>query len=270
MRLADNWQERLTMKNNCNIEAQSADCLYNMKEFLIPIFYSTVAGSATLIGLGLVLYAKKLVTKYSFAVVSMAAGVLMGTAFIHLIPESLELGADYIWILAGFGAFYIIESIVGFHACLEGEEHNHALGPVAGIGTFFHSLLDGVAIGIGFEVSPQIGLITALAVLLHELPEGIFTLSILMHAKMPLKKAVFWTTIVALATPFGTILTFLLLPNLPEEVLGILLAIAAGSFIYIGASDLVPESHKARSIPTASFFFLGIIFILIITNALPE
>lgn len=243
-----------------------------MKDILVPILYSAIAGSATLIGLGMVLFSKKLVEKYSFVVVSVAAGVLLGTAFGHLLPESYELAGEntFLWVLFGFAIFYAIESVVGFHACLEGEEHPHVLGPVATAGIFFHSLLDGVAIAIGFEISNTIGLVTALAVLLHELPEGIFTLSILLHTKMKLKTATIWTIVVALATPFGTILTLLFFPNLTESTLGILLAIAAGSFIYIGASDLVPESHKSRSVVTGVFVLLGILLMLFVTNILPH
>lgn len=243
-----------------------------MKEILIPAFYSAIAGSATLIGLGLVLFSKKIVEKYSFAVVSVAAGVLLGTAFGHLLPEAYELAGKntFLWVLFGFAIFYVIESVVGFHACLEGEKHPHVLGPVATTGIFFHSLLDGVTIAIGFEISNTIGLVTALAVLLHELPEGIFTLSILMHAKMRLRNATIWTAIVALATPFGTLLTLIFFPNLSEATLGILLGIASGSFIYIGASDLVPESHKSRSVVTGAFVLFGILLMLFVTNILPH
>lgn len=245
-----------------------------VEKLLIPIFYSALAGSATLLGLGLVLFAKKIVQKYSFAVVSLAAGVLLGTAFLHLIPEASELAGDtvFIWVLIGFAIFYVIESIVGFHACREENEnnHGHVLGPVAAIGIFFHSILDGVAIGIGFEISNTLGLVTSLAVLLHELPEGIFTFGILLHAKMTIKRAMWWTIIVAMATPFGTLLTYLLFPNLSTSTLGVLLGIAAGSFVYIGASDLVPESHKSRSVTAGAFVVLGIMIMLFMTSVMPE
>lgn len=239
-----------------------------MKDFLIPIFYATVAGSATLIGLALVLLSRSKVQKYSFVVVSLAAGVLLGTAFAHLLPEAYELTGEtsFLWVLFGFSIFYAIESIVGFHACLEDDKHEHVLGPVAGIGIFFHSLLDGIAIAIGFEISNAIGLVTTLAVMLHELPEGIFTFSVLIHAKLPIKKAVIWTVIVALATPFGAIMTMLFFPSMPEYVLGILMGIATGSFIYIGASDLVPESHKSRSVVTGMFVLVGILLMLFVTQ----
>jgi ZIP family zinc transporter/zinc and cadmium transporter len=239
-----------------------------MTDFLIPIAYSAVAGSATILGLLLVLFAKKFVKKYSFAIVSLAAGVLLGTAFFHLLPEATEIVGDevYLWVLAGFVLFYIIEALVGFHACKEGEDdHMHILGPVASVGIFFHSILDGIAIAIGFEIDPHLGLVTALAVMVHELPEGIFTLSILLHNKMKLKKAVLLTIAVALATPVGAAVTLLLAPDLGESALGILLAIAGGSFLYIAASDLIPESHKSRSLATGSLMIVGL-FLMYILN----
>ncbi|MFT7183869.1 MAG: zinc and cadmium transporter [Oceanicoccus sp.] len=235
-----------------------------MSELFIPIAYSAIAGSATLIGLALVLYAEKWVKKHSYYVVSLAAGVLLGTAFFHLLPEASELQEEsfLLWTVIGFAAFYLIEVLVGFHACRENEEdhdHDHVLGPVASLGILVHSILDGITIAIGFEIDPSIGIITAIAVMVHELPEGIFTISILLHSHMNKKKAILWTFAVALATPLGTLATLVLFPNLGVETLGTLLAIAAGSFIYVSASDLIPESHKSRSISTGIFMIIGLV-----------
>ncbi len=235
----------------------------------MPTLYATIAGSATLVGLIMALFAAKFVRKYSFAIVSLAAGVMLGTAFLHIMPEANEMiGNDaYVWLLIGFGVFYVIESLMGSHCC-DGSQmgHNHALGSVAGIGLFFHSILDGVTIAVGFEVSTTLGLITALAVLIHELPEGIFTLSILLHAGKSRKAASWWTVLVALATPAGAFLTLLFCPELNEEILGALLGLAAGSFVYISAADLIPESHKKRSLVTGAFVVSGLILMFVINT----
>jgi zinc and cadmium transporter len=238
-------------------------------EMLTPLFYASLAGGATLIGLALTLRMRKFVSRYSFAIVSLAAGIMLGTAFLHVLPEAEDLiGHDSgLWLLIGFGAFYIIESLLGSHCCDESSHnHNHALGKIAGVGIFFHSLLDGMAIAVGYEVSPALGLITAIAVIAHELPEGIFTLTILLHSGMTKKKAIWWTVLVAIATPIGAILTLLLLPNLNEYALGLLLAVTAGSFIYIAAADLVPESHRSRSLTTAAFVILGLLMMFAINS----
>ncbi len=236
----------------------------------MPILLSAIAGSATLLGLALTLFAKKFVQKYSFYVVSLAAGVLLGTAFFHILPEASELVEQdfFLWVLLGFVLFFVVEALVGFHACREeeGKHHDHVLGPVAGLGILLHSLLDGIAIGIGYEIDPQLGLVTALAVMIHELPEGIFTFSILMHSGMKLKKAVWASAAVALATPLGTVLTLAFFPGLSIEILGKLLAIAAGSFLYIAASDLVPESHKSRSLTVSLFMLLGLVLMFLLSG----
>lgn len=233
------------------------------ESIFFPILLSFIAGSATIIGFAATYYAQAWVKKLSYAIVSMAAGVLLGTTFFHLLPESFELIGDstLMWLLFGFVLFFLLESFIGFHACKEDEHehsHHHVLGTVAGAGIFFHSILDGIAIAIGHEIDPRLGLITAFAIMIHELPEGIFTFSILLHNKMKSKKAMLWTVAVALATPLGTIATLLLFPNLGVQTLGVLLAIAAGSFLYVSASDLIPESHKSRSLKISFFLLAGL------------
>jgi len=235
-------------------------------DYSTPLLFSLLAGSATLAGLTLTLFANRFIKRYSFAIVSLAAGVLLGTAFLHIIPEAEELIGHslYVWLLLGFGIFYLLESLVGCHC--KGCAHDHTLGPIAGAGLLLHSLLDGVAIVVGFEVSTQLGIITAIAVIVHELPEGIFTLSILLHSGMRKTRAFWWSIMVALATPIGALITILAFPNLNTEILGILLAIAAGSFIYIAAADLIPETHKKRSLTTGVFVFLGLLLMFAINS----
>lgn len=239
--------------------------------FWTPLLLSCFAGSATIFGFLGVLYAKAWVQKATYAIVSLAAGVLLGTAFFHLLPEAHELLGEsvFLWLLLGFLIFFLFEALVGIHACREGETHHdhvHVLGPVASLGLFFHSLLDGVVIAVGHEIDPHLGLITAIAVLVHELPEGIFTFSILKHSQTETKKAAWMTVTVALATPLGTLFTLLFFPHLPEEALGILIALAAGSFLYVSASDLVPESHKSRSIKTSLFLVFGLVLMYLING----
>lgn len=239
---------------------------------LEPTLYALFAGSATIVGLIAALFAAKFVKRYSFAIVSLAAGVLLGTGFLHLLPEAQELvgSSVFLWLLGGFAFFYVLESLVGVHCCQHRHghkhEHHHVLGSVAGLGILFHSILDGVAIAVGFEVSTSLGIITALAVLIHELPEGIFTISILLHSGMSKMRATIWTILVALATPLGALLTLLLFPDLSAAALGALLAISAGSFIYISASDLIPESHHNRSLVTGAFVIVGMILMFIINS----
>lgn len=248
-----------------------------MNTFAVTIFYSSLAGAATIIGLLLVLWKYEWTKRNSIYLISLAAGVLITSAFFNLMPEAMELAGEspnifyspYFFALLGFAVLYILEQGIVIHTCAEKDCEAHSFGIVAALGIGLHSVLDGVVIGVGFEVNFTVGLVTSLAVLLHELPEGIFTLSILLHAGMQLKKAVIYTIAVALATPFGALAAYVLLrQNVSTLLLGNLLALAAGSFVYIGASDLIPQTHKVSRKANAVLVVLGGLFIVLITTAL--
>lgn len=244
---------------------------------ILPIlFYSTVAGSATILGLLLILWQEQWTKKNSIYLISLAAGVLLTSAFFHLLPEALELTGEqpsllsspFFYMLMGFALLYILEQVIVIHTCAEDECDTHSFGIVAALGIGLHSLLDGLVIGIGFEVDFEVGLITTLAVLLHELPEGIFTLSILLHAHLEKKQAVIYTIAVALATPIGALIAILFINNISPLFLGNLLAFAAGTFMYIGASDLIPQTHRISRKANIPLVLLGGIFIFALTQIL--
>jgi zinc and cadmium transporter len=125
------------------------------------------------------------------------------------------------------------------------EPHKHgSLSVLAITGLTVHSTIDGVIIAVGFKAGSQLGIMTTLAVILHEAPEGIVTTSILLHDAMEKVKVFWFSFLVAVATPVGAIVSYFILGEVSETVLRILLAFAAGSFIYIAASDLIPETHR--------------------------
>ena len=231
------------------------------------LIYSSIAGLATILGILLVLYARDFVKKYSIYIVSFAAGVLITFSFIHLIPESLELYSNsLIIVLFGFLLFYLIEHFIMRHSFHESYEREHEAGKIAVIGLGLHSLIDGVVIGAGFGVSQEFGLITTLAVVAHEFPEGITSMAVLLHSNIKKSLAVFYSFLVAIATPIGAILTIFFFKDINQEFLGILIAVAAGSFIYVGASDLVPETHEQYNKKNALFLILGMIFVIVISR----
>ncbi|MDO8735433.1 MAG: ZIP family metal transporter [Elusimicrobiota bacterium] len=230
------------------------------------IFYSLIAGTATLIGTLLIFYYEDYAKKNSVYFISFAAGIMLATSFFHLMPEASEISANVpAWVLCGFLIFYIIQNfLVTIHPCAEENCEVHRLGIMSFIGLSVHSLLDGIAIAVGFEVSSSIGLFTAIAVILHEFPEGLITTGILIHTGEPRKKIWTYSIIVALATPFGAIASLLFLKNLPPNILGILLSITAGSFIYLSAADLIPEIHKSNRKINSVILLFGIFLILIL------
>jgi zinc and cadmium transporter len=228
-----------------------------------------MAGCATLIGTWLILANEEWTKKNSVFLISFAAGVMLATSFFHLIPEASGMYARTpMMVFIGFLIFYILQQMVMFHPCHDESCHVHRIGTLSAIGLTVHSLLDGVAIAAGFEADFSIGIMTTMAVLLHELPEGITITGILIHSGMKMKKIVIYSVTVALATPFGAIISYFFLKNIAPPVLGILLAVTAGSFIYLAASDLIPESHKAHHRLNAVYFFLGVILIGVIGSFL--
>lgn len=242
-------------------------------QFLV-IFWSSLAGLATLFGIYLVFIAQKWVLKNTINLISLASGVLLSSSLAFLLPESIELAKNsaFIAILLTFLAFYLLEHTLILHRHSETEHEvkktPHAFGLVSLVGLFFHSLIDGVVIGTGFEVSTQLGILATISVLLHEVPEGISSISVLLHAGFDRRKAMTYSWIVALATPAGALLSLLFLPQITPQVLGIFVAAAAGSFLYVAATDLIPEVQSRAAAANWILVFLGAALPFLVGNLL--
>ncbi len=225
------------------------------------LFFSGMAGLAIFVGMSLVVVREGWCRRNSALLLAYSAGVMLSVGFLHVLPEAQELTPHALLIVVGtFVLFYLLEHQLTFHADREQMRHSdlgvpgghdaccenpHPLGWMAGIGMSLHSSIDGMIIGVGFEVTSEIGLFAALAVIAHKVPAGVSIFSILLHYGYPRPKAILFTAIVALATPLGAVLTYALVHEIAAPLLGGLMALAAGSFIYIAASDLIPESHRA-------------------------
>ena len=232
------------------------------EEWWPVLFAGSFAGTATFVGMMLVLAREQWSRRYSAVLVSLSAGVLLGVGILHILPESLEMTTNApLFIILAFIIFYFLEHHLLIHAGHEEQHHinldindchddcclrPHPMGLVAFVGMSMHSVIDGMIIGTSFEVGHDLGLLSALGVIAHEVPEGIAMIAILLHYGWQRRNAIRLTAFVALATPGAAILTYALVRNLPEHLLGILLAGAGGSFVYIAASDLIPESHRSR------------------------
>ncbi|MFH1591865.1 MAG: ZIP family metal transporter [Candidatus Woesearchaeota archaeon] len=233
--------------------------------FANVLLLSLIAGLATVLGVFLVKSNEKFTKKYSIVFISLAVGVLLGASFFELIPQSLELlDSALIFILIGFLIFYLLENLIVVHICKESDCKKHRIGTMAIIGIGFHSLIDGIIIAVGFEVSFALGIAAAIAVIAHEFPEGIITYSTLIHAKFSKNKSFLYSILVAIATPIGAILAFPFIKNLTEPFLGGLLAIAAGTFLYIASSDLIPETHEKFSKLNALSVIIGVLILFFI------
>lgn len=231
-----------------------------MNHFLNIFVFSFLAGLATMVGIFLVLKKEKWVRENLIYLLSFSAGVLLSFSLIHLLPEAIEENkSGFFWIMGSFLVFYGLEHLLGMHHCHEGEEcrTHETLTLVSWLGLLLHSLIDGVVIGAGFEVSKKLGILSTLAVLLHEIPEGVSSMSVMIYGGREIKESFLRSVWVALATPIGAIFTFLLIKNLDEGFLGALLAVAAGSFLYVASADLIPEIHKKSKVLNIVLTLLG-------------
>ncbi len=186
-------------------------------------------------------------------ILGFSAGAVIAVAFFDLMPEAISLGSKTYSIstitsvvAAGFILYMILDRLVVMHGHTHNDEHAEPTrrGKLGAGSLSIHSFLDGVAIGIAFQVSAAVGLIVAVAVLVHDFSDGINTVNLILKNKGDRKDAMRWLIVDALAPVLGVISTLFF--TLSATALGIVLAIFSGFFLYIGASDLLPESHHAH------------------------
>lgn len=196
------------------------------------------------------------------ALVAFGAGVLLGAAFLHLVPEAVErnhLTAG----LAMAGAFVLVFGVEQFtllHACPEQgmECPVHVMGWVTLMALLVHNAMDGVAIAGGFAVSSGVGMVAAVAVISHSFPTGLSLSAILLEAGYS-RPGAFWRCVVLGAViPLGAAAASFLLPRISESSLAVILGISGGSFIYIGATDLLPRLHQPGQKSGLVYFALGL------------
>ena len=230
---------------------------------LIPIAIATFL--ATLLG---GLFALKFKDRLHL-ILGFSAGAVIAVAFFDLIPEAIQLGAERFNIsfitslfALGFIVYLVLDRFIFLHS------HNHDEGDLClkgrgflGAGTLsIHSFLDGLAIGFAFQVSSAVGIILTVAVLTHDFSDGINTVNVIFKNQGNTKDAFRWLLVDALAPVLGIIVTLFF--TLKASTLGIILALFAGFFLYIGACDLLPESHHAH--PTFWTTFMTVLGVLVL------
>ncbi|MCK5548714.1 MAG: ZIP family metal transporter [Thermoplasmata archaeon] len=214
----------------------------------------------------LTLYVReKRLEKVLLFLVSLSAGALMGGAFLHLIPEATEgfgNGDIFIYVLIGFILFFFIEKILHWRHCHKEECPVHTFAYMNLLGDGVHNFIDGLIIAAGFLTNFHLGVVTTLAVALHEIPQEIGDYGVLVFGGVKKVRALFLNFVTALAAVFGGIFGFYLSSYVESSVM-FLLPFAAGGFIYIAASDLIPEIRKEaglkRSMISFGVFIIGIL-----------
>jgi len=177
--------------------------------------------------------------------ISFGAGILLGAAFLHMIPESAKsIGHDLgLPLLAGFLVLYIAEKFVMTHPCPAENCEQHTVGISAFIGLSLHSLITGLALGSGILV-PKLGLIVFLAIVLHKLPASLSLASLLVKDKYSTTKIAWIIFIFSIMVPIGAFLTYFFAQNTSETVVGMLVAFSGGTFLHVASDDLLPEVHQ--------------------------
>ncbi|NCN52548.1 ZIP family metal transporter [Candidatus Parcubacteria bacterium] len=186
-------------------------------------------------------------------VLGFSAGAILAVAFFDLLPESIEIVGEMYevhfvttLIAIGFVIFLLLDRFVWKHSHND-DTHDHSPRGAFSAGSIvFHSFIDGIGIGLAFAVSPTLGLTVAAAVLFHNFSDGINTVSMILRSGGEKSRAYIWLALDALAPVAGIIVAQFFF--LPEEMIGLMLALFAGFFIYIGASDLLPESHHRHPV----------------------
>lgn len=231
------------------------------------LIYSLLAGLAALGGVYLVYFFKNWAKKNLVLFVSFAVGVLMANAFFHLLPEAVQ--TTPLWPYGAIGAiifFYLIEQVIIIHACYEEDCEVHALGHMGLFGLGFHSLIDGLTIGVAWQAGFNVGLPASLAIVFHKISEGGCLYTLLLGGRFSQTRSLLFSWLVALATPVGAMLAYFFTEQLAGQTLGLLLAAAAGTFIYISASDLVPLTHKEHNWKNVFMMLFGVGFVLLLSR----
>jgi zinc and cadmium transporter len=222
---------------------------------LFEIIAATVVVSLiSLIGVIFIGFSKRLLFRIIALLVAFAVGAMLGSAFLHMLPESLEENEKslnvFSLVVIGFILFFIIEKFIQWRHCHEEECKIHAAAYLNIIGDAVHNFIDGAVIATSFMSNIDLGIATTIAIILHEIPQELGDFSVLIHSGMNVRKALFYNLLSALTAVIGALISYFFISNLPSLTM-FLVPIAAGGFIYIAAVDLIPELHKERNMASS-------------------
>ena len=189
--------------------------------------------------------------------ISYAIGALLGAAFLEVLPEAIVASGDATatttLVLAGILGFFVLEKLVLWRHChiesCEGHEphlgdHEHGRsGLMILVGDTFHNFVDGILIATAFIGDPRVGVVTALAIVAHEIPQEVGDFLILLHSGYTKTRALVYNLLSSLATLVGGLLAWFALSS-AQAAIPVLLALAAASMIYVAVADLIPGLHK--------------------------
>ena len=240
------------------------------------IIASLIGSVFALIGGVLLLTKEQLARKTSLLLVSFAVGSLLGAAFFELLPEALREIGDrnaFTFVILGLLTLFLFEKFLKWYHCHDRETCDiHTFSGAVLFGDAIHNFIDGIIIALSFSLSVPAGIAATIAVFFHEVPQEIGDFGVLLHAGYSKSKVFLYNALTAFVTPVGAVVGYIALP-LISGVLPQLISFAAGTFIYIAISDLMPELRHKTTGPDITHFIaiiLGILVSLGISIIFPE
>jgi zinc and cadmium transporter len=240
---------------------------------LLNIIIATFLASILSLILVSTLVLHKSFHKISFALVSFAAGTLLATGLLDTFPEALDISgsAVFLWVTLSFAFFFVVERLFLLLHHHDHHEHNKEQLKIPAsfliFGDAIHNIVDGASIAVSFLAAFPLGVITTIAIFVHEIPHELGDFGILIHKGWSRKKAILLNGLSGIAALFGAVIAFYLSSQF-KQVVPILLSVATANFIYLSATDLLPEIHhkteKKEALYNSLFFLLGIGLIILL------
>jgi zinc and cadmium transporter len=215
-----------------------------------------IVSSLSLVGAAALLFKTEMSKRQVLYLVSFSVGGLLGGAFFHLVPEAIEINDDVLrvstWLLVGVFTSYILEMVLKWRHCHipTSDEHPHSFAYINLVGDGIHNMIDGIIIGGAYLTSMSLGVATTIAVCLHEIPQEIGDFGVLLYAGMTRRRALLLNLASALTAVLGVVIA-LTLSAYVGNLVSLLLPFAAGNFIYIAGSDLVPELQDEKRLSSS-------------------
>ena len=248
------------------------------------LLFAAIAGIAGLVGVWIMWRHESWARRHTGELITFASGLLVSGSLLHLVSRAVDLtglGPAMGWTLVFFVVVYIAENHFFPHPHARsdddaghGHAHGHArerpFGMAAIFGLGLHSALDGIVVGAGFSASFLTGSVIVSLVVAHKIPVGIASMGVLYHGGLSRTKAVRYSSGVALLTPLMVVVSYAVLRDATPTVLGALVAAAGGTFLYVGAADLLPEGQASGLRRNTLAFLLGIAVMVVALALVPQ
>jgi len=239
--------------------------------FLLAIGASIAVSLISLIGIFALLLKEDVLKRILILLVGFAAGGLIGSAFLHLLPEALEESKNFItpfaYTIIGFVLFFILEKYLYWRHCHEEECKIHTFTYLNLIGDGVHNFIDGLIIGATFFANIKIGMVTIIAIIMHEIPQELGDFGILLYGGLSKYRALAYNFLSATTAIIGTVIGYFFATK-TSAFSTLLLPIAAGGFIYIASCDLIPELHKQPDMKKSTISMILFVFGILLMSGL--